>query len=120
MFTNMQNKGVQSQLDLYGPNGRAVVAAGDAVLKAGGTSDEAVAAMTAKIYDQLAADPDAWRNGHLADPSVRGVYDIAPSSIPAGQRQPFAEYLRKDPRVAREFDPWNSNDPAIHIEVPLP
>jgi hypothetical protein len=53
---------------------------------------------------------------HCADPSVRNVLDIAPSSIPVECTDRFVTALQSNSLVSKVLLPSNG-DPAIHVEI---
>jgi hypothetical protein len=115
MYVNIGITGVQKQLQLYGPDGDAVI--GEYVRLQGGHGKTAIlSAMTNMI---LARGPGNVSR-HCADPSRLNVIDIAPSSIANASK--FVAALKKAEQsalVSRFFSPENG-DPAFHIEIPQP
>ena len=115
MFQNLEAKGVASQKALYGPNGDLVIDVFAAGKAAGKTAAQIQADMTKKI---IGLGPSNVSH-HAADPKVLNVFDVAPTSIPAGKQAAFKAAVRADPRVKKFLEP-SDGDPAFHIEIAQP
>lgn len=116
MYNNIGITGVQKQLGLYGPPGRAVIGEYQRLQPLGHGKAAILAAMTQKI---LTLGPGEVSR-HCADPAELNVIDIAPSSIADATR--FLAALgraRQSALVFKFFSPANG-DPAFHIEIPQP
>jgi hypothetical protein len=113
MYTNCVQHGSESQFKLYGESGDEVVRV--FVASQGKTSDQIIAAMTAKIIEIGPSNV----SHHCAEPSKLNVIDISATRIPAGARLNFHNAIRKESRIVRFFDPFTDpKDPAFHIEIP--
>ena len=97
---NIQNKGFDNQRKLYANPGKQVIDLYP-------NQD----AMLAKIYE---LGPQTISK-HCADPSVLNVFDVAPSSI--SNKNDFHIALEKNAQIHKCLTPYNSNDPAFHIEI---
>jgi len=116
MYINIIATGIQKQLQLYGPPGRAVIGEYQRLQPLGHGKTAILSAMTSKI---IALGPSTVSR-HCADPAELNVIDIAPSSIADASR--FMAALGKAEQsklVSRFFSPANG-DPAFHIEIPQP
>ncbi|WNG23574.1 hypothetical protein F0U62_05670 [Cystobacter fuscus] len=118
MYDNIQNKGVRSQLALYGAPGDAVVETYVAAQNAGLSREETLRAMTDKINE---LGPSTVSR-HAASPEQiarLNIIDISPRSIPASQHEAFIAAIRANPEVSRFLGPADG-DPAFHLEIPQP
>lgn len=100
MFNNIKNKGKDNQLKLYKSPGQAVIncfPSKEAVLK--------------KVYE---VGPQKVSK-HCADKNVLNVIDIAPSSL--DNPKDFSNSLSRHIKVEKVLSPYNSKDPAIHVEI---
>ncbi|WP_299314625.1 DUF6443 domain-containing protein [uncultured Aquimarina sp.] len=128
MFNNLQNKGVKSQKRLYS-------AAGDKVIDV-----YAGAKMLNKISNELneifGGDLPVVSNGdikksmtnkieevgaglvskHSSDPNVYNVLDLSHSQM--ANKKSFHNAIINDSSIKKVKDPYNSTDPAYHIEIP--
>jgi hypothetical protein len=117
MYDNLQRKGVESQLRLYGDGGDQVIRAYQAAKAKGWDRQKILDAMEAKIRELGPANVSS----HAADLSRLNVVDIAPSSIPSNQRADFVAALKgyvKATPGAKFIGP--PDDPAFHLEIPQP
>ena len=97
---NIQNKGFDNQRKLYANPGKQVIDLYP-------NQD----AMLAKIYK---LGPQTISK-HCADPNVLNVFDVAPSSI--SNKNDFHMALERNAQIHKCLTPYNSNDPAFHIEI---
>jgi len=113
MYTNLENRGVQDQLDLYAAAGDEVIRAYQASKKRGNAKEQIIQDMVAEILRQ----GPGRVSRHAADFSVLNVIDIAPSSV--SNRAAFERAVRAEGRVSKFLTPAD-NDPAYHLEIPQP
>jgi len=115
MFVNCQKLGAESQFKLYGKYGDQVIQTYVDARGARRSDGEVVAEMADKITEIGPGNV----SHHCADPAKLNVIDISASRIPMNKRADFHIAIRKEPRIARFFDPFTEpKDPAFHIEVP--
>ncbi len=128
MFTNLKNKGVKSQKRLYS-------AAGDKVIDvfAGAKMLNNMSTKLNEIFGgdlPLISDSDIKSNmtetikevgagavsKHSSDPNVYNVLDLSHSQMK--NKKAFHRAVTNDSQIKRVKDPYNSTDPAFHIEIP--
>jgi hypothetical protein len=114
MFNNIKSTSVAQQKKLYAAAGDAVIDVFVSAQKDGKTRDQTIALMEAKIN---ALGP-ANVSHHCADPKKVNVFDVAPSSIPAGKKKAFEAAIRANKSIARFFFP--PLDPGYHFEIKQP
>ncbi len=107
MYNNIVSRGVQYNLNLYGPAGDRVVNVAAQGQQQGLTRDEILAAMAAEIRR---IGPGRVSR-HAGDPNVINVLDISPHSI--RNRQAFVQEIRA--RGIFLIQP--PRDPAYHLEI---
>jgi RHS repeat-associated protein len=114
MYDNALNKGVESQYELYGSSGDKVIDTYTMYSPQWCCSkSEAVTAMSAKIRLIGAGNV----SNHAADPLKLNVIDLSTKSL-GGNAKPFHLSLSKNLGVSKLLTPFNSTDPAFHIEIP--
>lgn len=111
MYDNCVTHGVAHQLRLY-------AAAGDQVIRVFEANQdrprpETIALMAAKI-DEIGP---SRVSKHLEDPEA-WIFDVAPSSFPAGKHGQFLVAAKQHPRVRKVLEP--PRDPAFHLEILKP
>lgn len=119
MYTNMCNKGVASQLEYYGRNGRVVINAG---VNAGvGNRHAALTAMINKIKELQGDNKIVSR--HCVSESmyaVTNVMDISKTKLNSHGRnfdKAIINYMKKSQAV-KYISPYaNSGEPAFHLEI---
>lgn len=75
-----------------------------------------VTAMVEKIYELGPSNVSK----HIADPDEMNVVDVSPWRNGLQRPQQFSQEAEEHPNVSRVLSPYNSNDKAIHIEIPQP
>jgi hypothetical protein len=125
MLPNIEAKGVQSQLELYGkntPGGQVVNSYADAKKTLGALSltggfklSNPKAAVLSVMTNKINEFGVSRVSNHGGDPSKLNVLDIRPPSLsnPGG----FVKSVSSDPRVSKIINDFNK-DPAYHTEVP--
>jgi RHS repeat-associated protein len=114
MFTNIIQKGVDSQKKLYASSGDAVI---DVYVqqKANGATDEQIkSAMTQKIENVGPSNVSK----HCANSTILNVVDISPSTIK--DKKAFDNALtqaKKDGLISKFIKP-GGGEPVYHIEIP--
>jgi hypothetical protein len=123
MYANILSEGVASQLALYGSGGDQVINAYSTALSAYQKAakknpntpvPDYVAIMEAKI---IAVGPSSVSK-HCATEAayaLRQVFDVSYNQVT--NKLLFHKAITSDGRVAKVLDPFNSNDPAFHMEV---
>jgi hypothetical protein len=111
MYTNLENKGVDSQKELYADAGDKVIDVYVASKAAKKSEADIKADMVAKINEVGPSNVSK----HCADSSKLCVVDIAPSSI--ADKDKFIAAVNADKRVTKFLQP--PNDPAYHLEIPV-
>ncbi len=114
MFTNIRNKGVPSQRDLYGPHGDRVIDTYERETAAGSTDEKIMQAMADTIITE---GPEKFSK-HLGDYSKLAAVDIRPSTVL--HRTALREAVALEMRNGRVQDAIMDliNDPAFHLEIP--
>jgi hypothetical protein len=113
MFDNLERLGVAAEKKLYKAPGQAVIDVYASMRAMGHNADDTKLAMTEKI---LELGPQTVSH-HCAEPDVRSVFDVAPSSIPVLLRGTFESVVSDCDQVDKFLMP--PTDPAYHIEIPL-
>ena len=114
MYTNLQNKGIKHQKNLYGSSGDKVI---DAYADAKGKTDKqgykinGVAGIKSAMVDKINSIGPGNVSAHSNIPTVRNVFDIAPSSV--SNVKGFQKAIRG--KVSKLI-PY-PKDPAIHVEI---
>jgi hypothetical protein len=96
----------------YKAPGRAIF---ESARDAGLSAEQTKALMASQIRDFL--DQGKFVSSHVGDPSVRNVFDVAPSSV--SNRAAFEAAARANPSVTKFLSTQN-NDPAFHFEIVQP
>ncbi len=100
---------------VYKAPGQAVIATFENARDAGLSAEQTKALMASQIRDFI--DQGIFVSNHLGDPSVRNVFDVAPSSV--SNPATFEAAARANPSVTKFLSPTN-NDPAFHFEIVQP
>jgi RHS repeat-associated protein len=103
MSENVNLQGMSSQKQLYG-------VAGDKVLD----SHPDINKMAIKINKLGPTNVSK----HCCNPSQMNVVDVSPRASFLNNPRGFAQSASNNPNVSRVLSPYNSKDPAIHIEIP--
>lgn len=118
MYEQLEN-GTISQ---YGPAGQQLIAIYREGVAAGNSAEAIRARMAERA--QVLLDQGVKVSNHLGNPLDMNVFDIAPSSIPAGKTQAFQSALNAAQASGdlRNFlSPYTSTyDPAFHLEIDQP
>ena len=106
----------------YGPAGQQLIAIYKQGVKNGDSAATIKADMTARAQSLL--DQGVKVSNHLGNPTDLNVFDIAPSSIPAGKTQAFQAALtaaKERGDLLNFLSPYTSTyDPAFHLEIDQP
>jgi hypothetical protein len=113
MYDNLERHGVAAQKDLYKAPGRAVIDVYFHFKAMGQTADRIKSEMTRKIQE---LGPQLISR-HCAEPTVKSVFDVAPSSIPTEKKDAFESVVSGNDHVDKFLKP--PTDPAYHIEINL-
>jgi RHS repeat-associated protein len=105
MSENVNSQGMASQKKLYGVSGDKVLDLHPDVKK-----------MTNKINELGPTNVSK----HCCIPSQMNVVDVSPRASLLNNPRVFAQSAINHPNVRRVLSPYNSKDPAIHIEIPQP
>jgi RHS repeat-associated protein len=105
MSENVNSQGMASQKKLYGASGDKVLDLHPDVKK-----------MTNKINELGPTNVSK----HCCIPSQMNVVDVSPRASLLNNPRGFAQSAINHPNVRRVLSPYNSKDPAIHIEIPQP
>jgi hypothetical protein len=112
MFQNIEDHGVDMQLELYKEPGKRVVAVYQSLKGISGITDDQIKiGMENKIIEVGSQNVSR----HCANPWERSVFDVAPSSVPDENKPAFEAMVSGHPRVIRFLKP--PHDPAYHIEI---
>lgn len=103
MSQNVASSSLSEQKALYGSNGKAILSK---------YPDQK--AMVKKINE---IGPSKVSN-HMVDTKVMNVVDVSVRNGGIKNPRNFADVTSKTPGVSKVLSPYNSNDPAIHIEIP--
>jgi len=103
MSENVEKKGLKSQKALYG-------SAGDKVLD--------LYPSVSKMTDKINELGPTTVSKHCCNPSKMNVVDISPKSENLNNPRMFSREAQRNSNVSRVLSPYNSSDPAIHIEIP--
>lgn len=113
MYQNLVAQGTGPQYELYGPAGDLVIDEYVRSRNAGNSGAQIQADMAAKIRE---VGPGRVSR-HCADFNTLCVVDISTGSVTNAQN--FIRAVDADDRVSNFLHPWNSRDPAFHIEIPI-
>ena len=103
MSENVDAHGLKSQKALYGSSGDKVLDLHPDV---------------AKMTDKINEVGPTKVSKHCCEPSKMNVVDVSPRSSNLNNPRSFAREAQNHPGVSRVLSPYNSKDPAIHIEIP--
>lgn len=113
MYDMMKAKGAAYAKNLYGANGKKIVAVYEKSLKNKLSADETKTAMLDKINE---IGPSNVSHHVVSDDGKLCVFDVAPSSIAnADAKKRFVKETKAHPSVVKFFEP--PADPAYHLEV---
>ncbi|QCO66682.1 hypothetical protein E5843_00720 [Luteimonas yindakuii] len=110
MYGNIRRQGAAAVRSLYRAPGQAVVSAYEEGARAGLDEHGIRAAMAARIRE---VGPENVSR-HIAQDGIC-VFDVAPSSIPAGARARFVAAVQAHNAVRHFLQP--PRDPAYHLEI---
>lgn len=110
MYGNIRRQGAAMVRSLYRAPGQSVVSAYEEATRAGLDERGIRAAMAARIRE---VGPENVSR-HIAQDGIC-VFDIAPSSIPAGARARFVAAVQAHDAVRHFLQP--PRDPAYHLEI---
>jgi RHS repeat-associated protein len=114
MYDNAKNNGVASQYKLYGSGGDQIIEVYERYSPNMNCSKaEAVEAMTVKMFE---IGPSSVSK-HIADPSQLNVIDLSTRAL-GGSAKDFHIALDVNFDISKILTPYNSTDPAFHIEIP--
>ncbi len=110
MYRNLENKGAEHQLKLYGPTGDSVINVYSKLKAEEKTRAQIIAAMEKTIIEKGKSKVSS----HMKDFSEVNVIDIAPSSIT--DHDAFGKALKAETRISK-FHLYPA-DTSYHVEIP--
>jgi hypothetical protein len=113
MYDNLEAHGVDAQKMLYKAPGQAVIDVYAHCRALGMTADAIRAEMVRKIVE---LGPQTVSK-HCAEPTVKSVFDVAPSSVPDSARRKFENLVAAHGNVDKFLMP--PRDPCYHLELNL-
>jgi hypothetical protein len=113
MFDNLEEHGVVAQKQLYKAPGQAVIDVYVSCRAMGKNADQVKTEMVRKI---LELGPQTVSR-HCAEPTVKSVFDVAPSSVPDDRKVSFIAAISGNPHIDKFLQP--PTDPAYHLEINL-
>jgi murein DD-endopeptidase MepM/ murein hydrolase activator NlpD len=125
MYQNIKNYGTQSQRDLYGAAGKAVISVFEESAKQGNSQSMTISLMQKKI--ELLSEQGLRVSKHCVSEkaySRLNVIDVSHKIMPSIMRVKFEEEIRKLKSIGKVscfITPGEkSGEPAYHIEIPQP
>jgi hypothetical protein len=111
MYDNLEAHGIEKQRKLYKPAGNSVTDVYEHHKAVGEKADAVKKEMAEKIID---VGPEHV-SAHCVNDPKKGVFDIAPSSIPEEKKKAFINQVTITQGVTKFLRP--PIDPAFHIEI---